>query len=108
VSYADRSSMRSSSVGELGVVGLSSSSGILVDMSMQFASARLVSGGDGIWMTGWSSDDDPSAHAGICPVSVGEMGRGGDSRELSGGSCWVVVSLDSGTWWVSDKVCRVG
>ena len=48
MSYAERSITRSWSVSEMGVVGRSSSRRRLVEMSMQFTSALLVNGGDGI------------------------------------------------------------
>jgi hypothetical protein len=70
MSYADMSSTRSWSVGTGGVlvVGLSSSNCRLVEMSMQFASARLVSGGDGIGVSDRLSDGD-SVDVGGCPLS---------------------------------------
>ena len=53
---------------------------------MQFASARLVSGGDGTGVSDSSMDGDPSVDVSICPLSVGDSGSGFGSKELSGGS----------------------
>ena len=50
------------------VVGLSLSNGRLAEMSMQFASARLVSGGDGIGVSDRLSDGN-SVDAGGSPLS---------------------------------------
>ena len=47
-------------MGEIGVVGLSSSRRRLVEMSMQFTSARRVNGGDGIGVSDSAIDGDPA------------------------------------------------
>jgi hypothetical protein len=45
-----------------------------------------VSGGDGIGVRNSSVDGDPDVDVSICPLSVGDTGSVGGSRELSGGS----------------------
>ena len=57
-------------------------------MSMQFASARLVNGGDGIGVSNSAADGDPAGSG--CWIGQGSMGR----------SWWVAVVC--GTW------CRSG
>jgi len=64
----------------VGVLGLSSRRR-LVEMSMQFASARLVNGGDGIGVSDSSMDGDPAGS--WCGSGQGAMGR----------SCWVAVCV---------------
>ena len=59
-------------------MGLSSSRSRLVEMSMQVASARLVSDGDGTGVSDSSMDGDYG-------VDV-STGSGNGSKELSGGS----------------------
>jgi hypothetical protein len=58
---------------EMGVVGLSSSRRRLVEMSMQFASARLFNGGDGIGVSDSSMDVDPAGSR--CCSGQGAKGR---------------------------------
>ncbi len=60
MSYAERSITRSWSVSEMGVVGRSSSRRRLVEMSMQFTSALLVNGGDGIGVSDSSMGGGPA------------------------------------------------
>ena len=55
-------------------------------MSMQFASARLVSGGDGIGVSDSSMDGDPAGSS-RCPWSVVRVGSESGAMELSGNSC---------------------
>ena len=62
-------------------------------MSMQFTSARLVNGGDGIGVSDSAMDGDPVGSR-YC------IGQGSMSR-----SCWMAVCVCV-MWWCSVEGCR--
>ncbi len=69
----------------MGVLGLSSSRSRLVEMSMQFASARLVNGGDGIGVSDSAVDGDSAGSRDW--IGQGSMGRSWGVAGVCGARC---------------------